>query len=282
MNKRQAVCAGSILYTKQESDGKVQYPTNIREMVELPTNDDTDVTRLTRELDVVRGQLRHCERLLTVGTMTAMVVHEFNNILTPIVNYAQMAQRNEAMTEKALERAVAGGKRAANICNAILGMTRHDAGPETFNLGDMIRETLTAMAREPQRDAIDLLLDVPETLTLTLHRVELQQVMLNLILNARDSVLERPTPRRIEIIARQHDGWTQITVADNGVGIAPEHLSDIFRPFFTTKTEIGDDGRKGNGLGLSLCRDIIEGFGGTLSVRSTPGHGAVFTVQLPC
>ncbi len=259
----------------------MQYQSNTQEIVVEPSNDITDVARLTRELDMVRGQLRHCERLLTVGTMTAMVVHEFNNILTPIVNYAQMAQRNPDMTAKALDRAVSGGKRAASICNAILGMTRHGAGPETFRLREMLQETLTAMAREPKRDAIDLELDVPEDLTLNLHRVELQQVLLNLILNARDSVLDRPAPRRIQVTASQDKSGTRIVVADNGAGIAPENLEAIFQPFFTTKVKFDGEGKKGNGLGLSLCRDVIEGFGGTLTVTSTPGNGATFTIQLP-
>lgn len=258
----------------------MQYPTN-HHGTAIRTDEESEVQRLTRELETVRGQLHHCERLLTVGTMTAMVVHEFNNILTPIVNYAQMAQRNPAMTGKALDRSVSGGKRAADICQAILGMTRHGTGVETFCLREMIVETLTAMARDPKRDAVDLELDVPEELALTLPRVELQQVLLNLILNARDSVLERPLPRRIEITASQHNGGTRICVSDNGVGIAPENLQDVFKPFFTTKTQIDGVSRTGNGLGLSLCRDIIEGFGGTLSVHSRPGEGASFTVQLP-
>jgi signal transduction histidine kinase len=259
----------------------VQYSTNNLSTVVHQANDESEVERLTRELESLRGQLHHCERLLTVGTMTAMVVHEFNNILTPIVNYAQMAQRNPDVTEKALTRAVEGGKRAANICHAILGMTRHGTGPETFHLREMLQETLVAMARDPKRDAIDLILNVPKNLTLTLHRVELQQVLLNLILNARDSVLERTTPRRIEIAAMQYPGGTKIRVSDNGLGITPENLENIFKPFFTTKTQSDGVSRTGNGLGLSLCRDIIEAFGGTLSVQSKLGEGATFTVQLP-
>ncbi|MBN1942784.1 MAG: HAMP domain-containing histidine kinase [Phycisphaerae bacterium] len=261
----------------------MQYPVKTNETAVLtPPEGESETQRLTRELNMVRGQLRHCERLLTVGTMTAMVVHEFNNLLTPIVNYAQMAQRNAEMTPKALDRAIAGGKRAADICRAILGMTRHNSTPETFCLRDMLQETLTAMAREPRRDGIDLSLDVPKDISVTLRRVELQQVLLNLILNARDAVMEHPTPRRIEVSARRRDGLLTLTVTDNGVGIAPEHLSEIFKPFFTTKTQpLGGVHRKGNGLGLALCRDIVEGFGGTLRVRSAPGQGAAFTVQLP-
>lgn len=259
----------------------MRHSANIEETTVWTGGGESEVQRLQRELEEVRGQLRHCERLLTVGTMTAMVVHEFNNLLTPIVNYAQMARQNPAMTPKALDRAIAGGKRAADICRAILGMTRHGAGPETFSLREMIDETLTAMARQPQRDSIDLTVDVPEPLTLTLPRVELQQVLLNLILNARDAVLERPAPRRIEIHARQEGKETILRVSDNGVGIAPEHRTEIFKPFFTTKTRAVGTRRKGNGLGLSLCRDIVEGFGGTIEVCSALGAGAEFTIRLP-
>lgn len=260
----------------------MQYRPEIDDTAIQTQDRDSRVAPLHQELEKVRRQLRHCERLVTVGTMTAMVVHEFNNLLTPIVNYAQLAQRNPKMTDKALARAISGGKRASEICQAILGMTQHDSEPETFSLRDMLHETRTAMARDPKQDCIDLILHVPEDITVTFRRIELQQVLLNLILNARDAVLERPGPRRIEIAAQRRDAILFLRVTDNGIGIAPENRDAIFEPFFTTKNE-GDvkKGKKGNGLGLALSRDIVEGMGGTILVRSTPNVGTTFTLRLP-
>ncbi len=231
-------------------------------------------------IEALRQQLRQAERLIAMGTMTAMVVHEFNNILTPIVNYAQLAQRNPKMTEKALSHAITDGKRAAEICRALLGMTKHNPELETFRLRDVIDDTLTAMARDPKRDGIELTVRLPDDLELTLRKAEFQQVILNLILNARAAVLERPAPRRIEIDAHASAETLELRVADNGVGIRTENLEKIFDPFFTTKTD-GPANQHGNGLGLAFCRDVLEGMGGTISVQSTPGIGTAFSLRLP-
>jgi signal transduction histidine kinase len=237
--------------------------------------------RLTAEVSALRRQLRAAQRLATVGTMTAIVSHELNNILTPIISYAQMAQKNPALVAKAISRAAEGGQRAASICKAILGLTREDAdGPNRLGLADVVTDMLEAMVRDPKRDCIDLRVRVPADLTLNTRRAELQQVLLNLLLNARAAVLEKSGPRHIDISARRRNGTVEISVADNGVGIAPEHIDSIFEPFFTTKT--GDNGASdGHGLGLAFCRQAVEALGGEISVESTPGEGTTFRILLP-
>ncbi len=238
--------------------------------------------RLTKEVAALRRQLRQAQHLATVGTMTAMVSHELNNILTPIINYAQMARKNPALVEKAITRAAEGGQRATSICKSILGLARDDNGQSTcLHLGETVTATLDAMARDPRRDCIDLAVKVPAELTLTAPRAELQQVILNLLINARAAVLEKPGPRRIEISARRHDKTVEISVGDNGVGISSEHLEKIFDPFFSTKGN-DEDTSQGHGLGLAFCRQAVENLGGQISVASTPGEGSTFTVRLPC
>ncbi|MFW6133843.1 MAG: sensor histidine kinase [Planctomycetota bacterium] len=238
-----------------------------------------ELQRLRREVASLRGQLRHAQRLATVGTMTAMVAHEFNNILTPVINYARLARNNPALTDKAIERAAAGGEQAVTICRAILDMTRSGAAePERVTLGEIVRESLAAMARDPQKDRIELAVDVPDHLELVARRAELQQVLLNLLINARQAVVDAPQPRRIEVIARAHDGEVEIRVADTGVGIDEDVVQRIFDPFFTTRSDGAD---AGHGLGLTLCRDIVESCGGWIEVDSAPAAGTTFAVHLP-
>ena len=229
----------------------------------------------------LRKQLRGAQRLAAVGTMTAMVVHEFNNILTPIVNYAQLARERPEMTAKALACTLSGGKRATDICEAILGMTRSATDEiQPFRVRDIIDETLTGMARDLERDSIDLVINVADDLTLDARRIELQQVVLNLLLNARQAVLARPTPRRIEISARDEPQGVLLEVRDNGIGISPKNLNRVFEPFFTTRKG-GADCSSGSGLGLAVCREIIQSMNGQITVRSTEGTGTTFSLRFP-
>ncbi|MFB3894039.1 MAG: sensor histidine kinase [Phycisphaerae bacterium] len=235
---------------------------------------------LKAQVQCLRRQLRKAHCLASMGTMTAMVAHEFNNILTPIISYAQMAQTNPALVAKAIARAADGGKRAAAICNAIMSLTRcSQSAKERADLRELIDETLAAMARDPKKDGIDLKLDAPAGLTVNTRRVELQQVLLNLILNARHAVMAKPGPRSIQVKAEGSDGKVVIRVADNGVGIAPQNFKRIFEPFYTTRG--GNGNGAGHGLGLTICKDIVKSLGGRITVRSAVGQGATFTVALP-
>jgi len=219
--------------------------------------------------------------MASVGTMTAMIAHEFNNILTPIINYAQMARRNPSLTGKALVRAADGGQRASAICKAILDMTRKSSEePEPVNLSELLSDTLQAMARAPMKERIELLVEAPADLVVCVRRVELQQVLLNLLVNARQAVLAVEDQRRIEVVVRRVDGRITISTSDTGVGIPPENMSKIFQPFFTTNNN-SDGSGCGYGLGLPLCKEIIESMGGEIDAVSTPGRGSTFTVQLP-
>jgi len=239
------------------------------------------IEQLTAENQALRQQLVHSQRLATLGTMSAMVAHEFNNILTPIISYAQMAQRNPAMTAKALGRASDGGLRATDICRAILGLARDEPSESVrVDLGQLITETLLAIGRDPKRDSIEVVLRTPANLSIVTRKVELQQVLMNLLINARAAVMEKSGPRRIEISAASAGPEVVIRVSDNGGGIPRENLKRIFEPFFTTKpTPEGKPG--GHGLGLAICHDIVMSLKGEIMVDSTPGNGATFTIILP-
>jgi len=228
----------------------------------------------------LREQLAHLQRLATVGTMTAMVAHEFNNILTPMLNYAHLAREADADDRRlgatAIRRAVEGAARATTICKALLDLT--GPAPEAKRkvcLAQVVNETLEAMARDPAKDGIRLIKSVPPALTVRARPTELKQVLLNLLLNARAAVLEKGGDKNISISAARSGDNILIRVADTGVGIAPENLTRIFEPFFTTRNG------SGTGLGLPVCRRIIKSMNGRLSVRSQRGKGTVFTISLP-
>jgi signal transduction histidine kinase len=213
--------------------------------------------------------------------MTAMVAHEFNNILTPIVNYAQMAREDPRLLRKAIDRAAAGGQRATDICRALLDMTAQGPSrPEAVRLADLVADVLSAAARDPRRDGIELAVDVPEGLVARTRRVELHQVLTNLFMNAREAVLAAPGQRRIDIAASRDNDAVVISVRDTGVGIAPENLPRIFEPFFTTRRSDAHPAA-GHGLGLAICKDIVAALGGEISVDSAVGRGTTFTVRLP-
>jgi len=242
---------------------------------------EAKLQRLEAQVRALQEQLQRAQRLATLGTMTAMVAHEFNNILTPIINYAQLARQNPRMVEKAIARAAEGGRRASDICGAILGLARGQASePSEVNLSQLIARTLSAMARDPKKDGIDLIVDVPDDLVFRTSPVELQHVVLNLLMNARAAVLSKPAPRIIRLLACRDADRVILSVSDNGPGIAPEHFDHIFEPFFTTKSD-SQDLEDGHGLGLALCRQIVEAQGGQIIAQSTPGQGATFTLFLP-
>ena len=242
---------------------------------------EQQLDRLRVEVESLRRQLRQAQRLATMGTMTAMVAHEFNNILTPIVNYAQLASENPQFASKAVAKAADGGRRASRICNAILGLSSAGSeSPQELPLAEVVEQAVSAMARDPQRDAIQLTIAVPAGLKLRTRSIELQHVLLNLLMNARAAVMERSAPRQIEVSADRKAGRAVIRVSDNGVGIEPENLSKVFEPFFTTRAD-KQGASQGHGLGLAVCRDIVASLGGAISVHSKPGKGATFTVDLP-
>lgn len=233
--------------------------------------------RLEDEVCSLQKQLARAHRLATVGTMAAMVSHEFNNILTPMCNYARLASGgDEEMRNKAIRHTLEGSARAAAICRALLGLTGTEAQtPQKVSLAELLDETLDAMGRDFSKDGIRLVKKVPPRLTVTTRPAELKQVLLNLLLNARDAVMDKGRGQSISVSAGRSNGAVIIRVADTGVGIPPEIKKHIFEPFFTTRAGTG------SGLGLAVCRQVVKSMKGRLTVRSQPGKGAVFTVSLP-
>jgi hypothetical protein len=223
-------------------------------------------------------QLLRQERLASLGLLAAGVAHEVNTPLTGILGYTQMLLEElppDDPRRDTLEKIQAQSLRASSIANSLLDFSRpDDAGFELVSVGELLEETLRLF--EPQvrgrgiRFEARLEADLPRVRG---HKGKLQQVLLNLLLNARDAVGQGG---RIEVAAGVRSGKVVLEVTDDGVGIAEEDLGRIFDPFFTTK------GRgRGTGLGLSISYGIVREHEGEIQVESSPGEFTRFRVELP-
>ena len=257
---------------------------------DAPTLPAEDVLRQLDEarvqLDALHDALVDSQRLATVGTVAAAVAHEFNNLLTPLISYSQFALTgiekgtpDMAIIEKALRRAAGNAEKAGRICSSMLNLSRGSAAP-TADVQQIVDETLAILARDPAKDGIALRVQVQPGLKLRCDAVQAEQVLLNLLINAKQAM--EPRGGRLTVVAERRDDDVVIRVSDTGPGIDPKHLAKIFEPFFTTKgTATRRGGQRGTGLGLAICKRLVEDHGGGISLTSELGRGTTFTVTLP-
>ncbi|MCK4627724.1 MAG: hypothetical protein KAT56_01910 [Sedimentisphaerales bacterium] len=229
-------------------------------------------------------QLQANQKLSLIGTTACLAAHEFNNMLALMINYSELALKHEddaALMRKALEKVIKHGNNAALIIQSMLGQVRNQSQQyETVQFTHLIRECFQSLARDYRKDNIEVKITVPEDLCLSVVRGQIQQVLLNLIINARQAILPRSGTLTIDG-QYQADGTAIIKITDTGCGIEPEKISRIFEPFFSTKTNEVKPDMRGTGLGLSVCKDIIESHNGTINVESEPDRGTTFTIILP-
>ncbi|HXG11206.1 MAG TPA: ATP-binding protein [Gemmataceae bacterium] len=244
---------------------------------------DEEVMVPSSEADHLRQQLLQAQRLSSVGALASSVAHEFNNILTTIINYAKMGLRtpiDEAARTQAFEKILKGGQRAATIINSMLGFARNNSTQrEPTDLVALIEEVLILTGKDLSKHRIQVETKFQGRPRAPVVPAQLEQVLLNLIINARQAM---PRGGRLRIEARENPqtGMAEISIADTGVGIPPERLRLIFEPFYTTK-EPDEHGHGGTGLGLSVCRQIVEQHQGRIRVESLVGKGSTFTIKLP-
>lgn len=247
---------------------------------------DHDVERqldgLERQFAELREQVQQLQRLAGLGTLSAVLAHEFNNMLAPIVSYSQYAlQRNDAeLMRSALEKTRVSSKRLSELCSKILGMAADDrSGPADALIAPIVAESVDCLARDLAKDDIVLIVDVAADLKARFQPATLQQVLFNLLLNARQAMLGRPG--RLTVSARPVCESVEITVSDTGPGIKPEHVGRVFEPFFSTKRHESELEKGGVGLGLYVCKQLMADLGGSIAVVSKPGQGASFTLTVP-
>jgi len=276
---------GSVKYVRvvghpsiKEKSGNVEFMGAITDMTERKQSEEA--------LEKAQAELAHVTRVATVGELTASIAHEINQPLAAIVNNANaclswLTANNMEEAQASAEMICADGHRAGEIIGRIRALVKK-APPQKdwLDVNETIREVIALTRSELQRNGIALetrLSDNVHYVPLVFaDRIQLQQVILNLIMNAVEAMSEMSDGRRQLLIRTDTDESEGIVVAvrDSGPGLKPEDLHRLFTPFYTTKPQ-------GMGLGLAICRSIIESHGGRLWVTANLDRGAAFQFTLP-
>jgi PAS domain S-box-containing protein len=252
----------------------------------LETNNDiTERQRAEDALHKAQAELAHLTRVMTMGELVASIAHEVNQPLGAIVSNGhegvRLLSREPPDIEKSrevMERMIADGMRASEVIKRIRELL-HKAPPEktVLNINETVQEVVALVSSDLRRSKVALRSELaPELPRVVGDRIQLQQVILNLILNGKDAMSTvQNRPRELLVTSRSSQaGEAVVAVRDYGPGLVPEDEDKIFDPFFTTKPE-------GMGLGLSISRTIIEEHGGTLWATQNEGRGATLHFSLP-
>jgi PAS domain S-box-containing protein len=233
-----------------------------------------DITQRTH----LEDQLLQAEKLTSLGLLAAGVAHEVNTPLAVISNYIQMLAKQlpagdarQALIDKIVKQTF----RASEIVNHLLNFSRTGAAEfQPISLNQVVEETLSLLTHPLRTGHVQVVRNLsPELPTVLGSSNRLQQVFLNLFLNARDAM---PAGGMLEVRSAAHNGSVEVEVTDTGLGISRDNLARIFDPFFTTKASA-----RGTGLGLSVSYGIIKEHAGKIEVRSTPGKGTSFRLEFP-
>lgn len=232
-----------------------------------------------------QAELARVARLTTMGEMAASIAHEINQPLAAVVNNANAGLRwlsnrppNTEEVRAALTRIASDGERGGSIIESIRAMLKKGVRERSkINLNELIRDVTRLTQGQFQRHGVSIRSDLADDLPSVLaDPIQLQQVILNLFMNAAEAMVSISDRERLVCVrSEKHDGGgALITVEDSGPGVEPEDAKRIFEAFFTTKAE-------GMGMGLSICRSIVESHGGRITVAKAVPQGTVFQVTLP-
>lgn len=246
------------------------------------SNSEHRIEQLEQQLAELQQQLVRQQRLSSVGELSSSMTHEFNNILTTVINYAKMGLRHKdtPTRDKAFDKILSASQRAAKITRGVLSYARNsDSRSEPTSLVQLVHDVMVLIEKDLQMNRVRWQTDFYEDVYADLSSHQIQQVLLNLIVNARQAM---PNGGRLFISVRSSEDqqWSELAVRDTGDGIPADKLRSIFEPFFTTKTADAN-GQGGTGLGLAMCRDIVESHKGRIRVESTIGQGTTMTLKFP-
>lgn len=255
------------------------------EGLELVAEDVTERRSLER-------QVQRAQKMEAVGRLAGGIAHDFNNLLVAILGYADLLAKDLAPGDARLahvEQVRMAGERAASLTKQLLAFSRRQViDRQPLSLTEVVRDMAPMLHRLiGENIRLDCRID-PTVAATKADRGQIEQVVMNLVVNARDAMPQGGTltiSTRNAVVSGNHDGvkgpipagrYAVLSVEDTGVGMAPEVQAHLFEPFFTTKEE-----GKGTGLGLSTVYGIVVNSGGAVSVRSVPGRGSAFDVYLP-
>jgi two-component system sensor kinase FixL len=228
--------------------------------------------------------LAHAGRLADLGLTTSTIAHEVNQPLAAIVSFAHACQRmldddsaDPALLRDALGQIAAQGERASAIIARVREMAmRRESAPEAVNLNDAVHSVLSLLGKQLSFDKVEVEEELANELPVVrADRVQVEQVVMNLLMNALDAMREVPQgKRRLHIRTANGGDEVRLTVRDTGPGLGQSELQRVFEHFYTTKSQ-------GMGVGLSICRTLAEAHGGRLWAEARKGEGASFHLALP-
>jgi C4-dicarboxylate-specific signal transduction histidine kinase len=275
--------------------GKVKHLHSIARMVDRlggrpvfvgAIQDVTEAKSAEEALNRARSELAHVTRVTTLSTLTASIAHEVNQPLSGIITNAGTCLRmldadppNVDAARETAKRTIRDGHRASEVMTRLRALfSKREFALEPLNLNDAIQEVIALSRGECQRNRIMIQLELAEDLpNVSGDRVQLQQVILNLLRNALDAMVDVHDRQRQLLIRTERDGGdrVRVTVRDAGVGIGAQTMDKLFDAFYTTKND-------GMGIGLSISRSIIERHRGRLWAEPNDGPGATFRLSIPC
>jgi len=231
----------------------------------------------------VQDELIACQRLATLGSMMAMITHEFNNLLTPLLARTEAALIGEpdvAFMRKTLERTLVQTQRALAVTQHLLAMAHDRPRPaQTCSVARAVQEAIETLTRPLAKDGIDLKVSVAEDLQVYAREDLLCQVLVNLLLNARQAMQGSEGPLSISAIAQ--DGHVRIEVRDSGKGLPADVLNQVVNPFLAADPQARPNDWQQVGLGLSVCRLIARDHGASIQGVANDGPGCTFRVCWP-
>jgi len=239
--------------------------------------------QFSAQFDLLKAQVRQAQQLANLGTAAATLAHEVNNLLTPIRAYAEYAltSDNHELMRKALTVTNKNAHMVIAMSSRILEISA--AKPqktEPVAVRAVVEDALASLCRDLSKDGIDLAVSVDESLTVQADPLQLLQVLFNLFLNAREA-MSATHSGRLTISATRHENHIVVEIHNTGDSIPVDLLPHLFEPFQTSKPVEREGRRRCGGLGLALCRDLIEENSGTIQVTSDAEKGTVFTITLP-
>lgn len=245
--------------------------------------DVTERNKVQRALEEARAELAHMSRVTMLGELTASIAHEVNQPLAAVVSNGEAGLRwldrpvpDLAETRANIEQIIAQGRRAGDVVQRLRALSKNSDPQRTLlPVNEVVEEAVSLVDRELREQGVSLKLDLePGLPAVWADRVQLQQVIINLLINAMHAMTE-VNLREVSVAARQpSEGLVEISVSDCGIGLTDEAMSRLFTAFYTTKPQ-------GMGMGLSICRSIIEAHGGRIWAERNGGTGATFRLSLP-